>query len=543
VVSGTTNRLFDTSANTTVNGAVYNAGKKALSFTADGNGILEIRGRGTKKGHGIASKGAVTIAGGDIRVLEALSDGINAPSVTVTGGKFTSHSVGDGIQGDDSVSVTGGELAIVTTGDKAHGLKGDGDTAPVTVGGSASVGIWVYGAGSKCINAGGDATIEGIAALTLETTGASLDESTKWTASSCVKSDADVVIKGGTGTMKATGDGGKCVSADGDVLISGGNFVLNTSGSAFWDSYEADYSGVSCVKADGNITVSGGTITMKSEGGGGKCLSADADIVIDGGNISAVTTGGRLTHGSEDTSAKAIKADGDLTVNGGTIWISTAGSEAEGLESKNVLTINNGLIEIEANDDCVNATSQIVINGGTLFCNSSTNDGIDSNGTITITGGTVVTAGAQGAEEGFDCDNNTFKITGGVLVGLGGNSSTPTSSVCEQRVLICKPSSNATLFDLRSSDGRDVLTMKISDIKSYTQTPCILVSTPEFTNTSYTVYTGGSVSGGTAFHGLTTGGVYTPGTAATTVTLSSMVTTSGSTTGPGGGGGRQPGRP
>jgi len=85
--------------------------------------------------------------------------------------------------------------------------------------------------------------------------------------------------------------------------------------------------------------------------------------------------------------------------------------------------------------------------------------------------------------------------------------------------------------------------MKISDIKSYTQTPCILVSTPEFTNTSYTVYTGGSVSGGTAFHGLTTGGVYTPGTAAVTVTLSSMVTSSGSTTGPGGGGGKQPGRP
>jgi hypothetical protein len=536
LVTGTTNRLYDTADNASVNGAFY--AKKALTFSADGDGTLELRGRGTKKGHAIAAGGALTIAGGDIKVYEAASDGINAKSVVITGGSYTSYSVGDGIQGDDSVTVSGGTLAIVTTGNKAHGLKGDGKAAPVTISGGASVGIWTSGLGSKGINAGGAVTISG-GGINLVSQGGALDETTKWTGSAAIKSDTGVSITGGVLTMSAAGNGSKCISSDGDISISGGTIDLTTTGSAFWDSYEADYSSVSCIKADGSVIVSGGTLTMKSSGGGGKSISADLDITINApAVINATTTGGRLVRdANNDTSAKAIKADNNLTVNGGTIRISTAGSEAEGLEAKKILTINGGLIEIEANDDCINAANKIIVTGGTIFCNSSTNDGIDSNGTFEFSGGTIISAGAQGAEEGFDCDQSQFKITGGTLIGLGGSTSTPTTSVCTQRTLIYTPASTITTLNIRrTSDAKDLITLDISKIKSYTQRPCILVSSPDFTNTGYTIYTGGSVSGGTSFHGLVSGGTYSPGTTAATVTLSNMVTTSGSSSTPGGGG-------
>ena len=84
----------------------------------------------------------------------------------------------------------------------------------------------------------------------------------------------------------------------------------------------------------------------------------------------------------------------------------------------------------------MNASKSIVINGGNIYCYSSGNDGVDSNGTLTITGGTIVSIGTTSPEEGFDCDQNTFKITGGTILGIGGGTSTPTSSVCTQRTVI-----------------------------------------------------------------------------------------------------------
>lgn len=60
----------------------------------------------------------------------------------------------------------------------------------------------------------------------------------------------------------------------------------------------------------------------------------------------------------------------------------------------------------------------------------------------------------------------------------------------------------------------------------------LLYSSPSLASgVSYTVYKGGSYSGGSDFNGYYTGGSYTVGTAATTFASSSVVTTLGTTSG------------
>lgn len=340
-----------------------------------------------------------------------------------------------------------------------------------------------------------------------------------------------IEMTGGTVDINAIGDG---LDSEGYVTLSGGSLTVTTTGDAFYDTSDADISSAAGIKCDGNLTVSGGDIVITSSGSGGKGINADGRFTMSDGVVQVTTTGGKFVYRNDDTAAKAIKCDDEMTIDGGTIVIRTSGQEAEGLESKSNLVINNGSIDIEAYDDCINASNSIVINGGSVYCYSASNDGIDSNGTLTITGGTIVSVGTSAPEEGIDCDQNTFKITGGILLGIGGATSSPTSNACTQRSLIYSGSglSQNKVFNIASSDGKNVLTYIIP--RSLNSTT-ILFSSHELQNgTSYTISSGGSVSGGMSFHGLYNGATYSGGTNLSTFTVSSMVTTIGSS-GQGGG--------
>lgn len=219
-----------------------------------------------------------------------------------------------------------------------------------------------------------------------------------------------------------------------------------------------------------------------------------------------------------------------LTINGGTFEINS--SEGEGIESKSTLTINDGEFTINTADDGLNAGSALYINGGKLYVKSTTNDAIDSNGILTVTGGITVAIGASSPEAGFDCDNNTFKITGGTLLGIGGSTSQPSSTASTQRSVILGSYSSGNYINIQSADSVEALTFFIP--QSYTT---MLYSSAKLKpNTTYTVYTGGSVTNEVEFNGLVLSGEYSGGTAtSTSFTTSSMVTSVGGSTGPGGG--------
>jgi hypothetical protein len=478
--------VIDNTQNRLIDGTnyVYTGGEdmKAALFS---EGQLNFYGNGLlevrgKNKHAICSDDYIHIYNGNINIKEAASDGVHANDVVlISGGSINVRSAGDGIESEKDAV----EIAGGEIGVITTGEKGH-----------------------------------------------------------AVKSAGNTTVSGGNITLTVYGNGSKCFKTSGDMTISSGIIAINTAGNAFYE--DGDITSSAGIKCDGKLTVNGGDITIVSAGTGGKGISADGDIVINNGNITVTTTGGQYVYSRNyDTAAKAIKSDGNLTVNGGTIVIRTYGVEAEGLESKKTLTITGGDIDIAAYDDCINAAIHIQIDGGRIYCISAVNDAIDSNGTMTVTGGLVVVAGAANGEDGFDCDNNRFTITGGTLVGIGGATSNPTANYCTQRsVVFGSSTSNLSIVRIEAtSGGTEALTFHLP--RTYSKTTLLFSSSALEANTGYTIYTGGSIAGGTDFHGFYTGATYTRGTAAGTFTTTSMLSTVGSSSpggNPGGGGGGGP---
>ena len=83
----------------------------------------------------------------------------------------------------------------------------------------------------------------------------------------------------------------------------------------------------------------------------------------------------------------------------------------------------SGTLKItKATSDGIHANDGVYVDGGNNVAYGTINDAIDSNGILTITDGKVFAIGAKSQEEGFDCDNKTFKIMGGLLIGVGGGT-------------------------------------------------------------------------------------------------------------------------
>ena len=218
-----------------------------------------------------------------------------------------------------------------------------------------------------------------------------------------------------------------------------------------------------------------------------------------------------------------------MTINGGTFVINT--TEGEGIESKGIMTINDGTINIKAYDDGLNAIGHLYINGGNNYVYSTLNDAIDSNTGITVTGGRTIGIAVRTDEPdgSFDTDANLFKVTGGTILGLALNSSFPTESESTQNTVVFDGTSPNSLLNIQSEDGTEALTYLVP----YKVRTIIYSNTTLETGKTYNIYTGGSVSNGTEVNGLYTSGTYSGGTyTGDSFTVSNTVTQIGGELGP-----------
>ena len=250
----------------------------------------------------------------------------------------------------------------------------------------------------------------------------------------------NVYIEGGTIKINTSGIAAKGIKADGSIYVYDGTIDITTSGKGKWDSTDMETKAASCLNSDANTVISGGTLTLKSTGSGGKAINSDGTLTISGGTIVAATTGGLYyNNGSTEntnytgntdnvnssyySSPKGIKVDGAITISGGIISVSTAGRNAEGIESKSTISITNGQVTVNAYDDGINSAGDLTISGGYVYSRATNNDGIDSNGNTYIKGGLCYAIGANSPEVAFDANSEQQKklyVQGGTIIAVGG---------------------------------------------------------------------------------------------------------------------------
>ena len=349
-------------------------------------------------------------------------------------------------------------------------------------------------------------------------------------------------VGGGLIYSHVSSTAGKALSTDGCFDMSGGKLELGTTGGGMYDATLRDATASCCLKVDSLFHISGGTIVARSTGDGGKGISVDRTAVFDGGTVDVATSGGMYKYSRSYTcSPKGIKVDGNLTINGGVITVNVTGNseKSEGIESKADIVINGGEIRSTAYDDAVNAATGFTMNGGRLCCYASNNDGIDSNGPITINGGLALSSGSSTPEEAFDTDRSSdFHVNGGIMIGFSGGAIKPNTSDSRQNVVMYNNSGVAKdeVVSLCKSDGSTTLFSYVVPRSLGANGSVLIVSCPELANGSYVFKKGGRLSGySDSWEGWRGPGHLSNGTELKQFTVSSRLTSIGSSSGgPGG---------
>lgn len=239
-------------------------------------------------------------------------------------------------------------------------------------------------------------------------------------------------------------------SSEVEIIVLGNNSLSDSeqnNSDNFPDSADAE-SAVMKFKDGSNVTLSGsGTLNITVNGKNGIKSGATTDAEGE-----ASLTIKELTLSIDSPENDALNAEALLSIESGNITISAGddaihsdytlniGSETtspvilikncnEGIEAAEV-NIWSGDIKLHAIDDCLNAANSdlskydfsLNIYGGNLVMDTTGGDGIDSNGTITITGGNIVVWTANTADNQPLDSDGLMTITGGTVLAAGGSS-------------------------------------------------------------------------------------------------------------------------
>ena len=400
--------------------------KGGLNFM--GKGSLNLNG-GLK--HAIYSKQGITFSGGDVTIGYAASDAIHSKDyVRILNGNISIDSVlQDGVDADKGyIDIQGGNVYVSVHNKNRKGLQCD---STFTMSGGV-LDICLYGDQSKGIKSEDDIRITG-GTVTGVALGNAVIEEGDVSYCSLVKGDKNVFLSGVEMKFAHHGKGGRCISADGDITISGGDYQFETTGDG--EEYintvdSVDYYTARCLGADQNIYITKGTVNCISRGLGGKGMVSDLGMFLgeyegvnDSLTINILTEGGSVLNDVDEDKRngcpKALKSGKEFDVLSGNIYVKTHDMGGEGFECKDEMYIVGGNIILETYDDGINVERTLNIVNGDLYCCSENNDGIDSNGSIVISGGRVVSISKHEKDESFDVEQNRLFFYGGTAIGIG----------------------------------------------------------------------------------------------------------------------------
>lgn len=352
----------------------------------------------------------------------------------------------------------------------------------------------------------------------------------------------NVVVELAAGTTNTFTDSSTYSGWDEDVcaaIFSHDDLVIQGEGSLVVNgNYEDGIVG----KDDLKVTGGNLTITAKDDG-----LRGRDSVYITGGTLEISAGGDAIRSNNSDETGKGwikidagvlslsasddgVHAESSLEINGGTIDVKKS---YEGLEAAKI-TVNGGAISVVSSDDGLNAAGgndssspnygnysassagyELVINGGTLSVNSQ-GDGLDSNGPLTINGGTITVDGPTNAGNSALDAEGSVAYNGGsiVAVGASGMAVAPGTSSTGYSLSVFFTSTNAagTVLTVKDSSGNVIL--EHTSAKSFQHATLSSDSFAE--GKTYTLYLNGSEYATVTLSGKTTqlgsgGGMMGPG--------------------------------
>lgn len=388
------------------------------------------------------------IAGDGALVVNGVAaDGITSKDgLVIAGGDLTVTAADDGIRGKDHLVISAGAVTVEAGGD---GLRSDNEDVANEDGEALGV-VWIDG-GTIDVTAGVDA----------------------------IDAYRQVAIEGGALALAAEDDG---ITTEGVLHVSDGTVDISAS-------YEG---------------LEGGVIRLT--GGEGSIVASDDGINVNGGTDAAAGAGGGTMPGGgarpgrtqDDATTGDAAADSAATSDTATV------ATTDGATAATTVAMGPGGGMEQAAEG-----RYLEITGGTWVIDAD-GDGLDSNGTATMTGGTVVVSGPTNNGNGAIDVNGTFEITGGSLVAAGsaGMLVSPTATG-DQGVLTVSFASaiaEGTVITVSDSDGDHVASFTTSKISQ-----AVVLSVPGLVSgEEYTISTGASVDG-EEVSGLVVGGSATGG--------------------------------
>ncbi len=398
---------YDESQATSVNLSADSATVKGEGASADG-AVVTISAAGTYVISGSSSDCQILVAAGDEDKVQLVLDGVDASCTT---GPCIN------IENADKVFITLADDSQNELSDAGWTVTDESDEANATI----------YSTSDLTLNGAGELTVNA-------------------TTHHAISSKDDLVITDGTYAITAIDDG---LRGKDCVKIAGGNFIIDAGDDAIVSSNDTDEdrgfvlvdgatvgitAGDDGIQATRFIDLAGGTLDINA---GDDAIHSNLDLALNGADVT-INAGDDAFHGEFNV----LVEQGSLT----------AKSCYEGIEGESIL-IAGGDIAIYASDDTVNASmgstsaedetaqanetamgedpmtgmeeagfgnaGNVTIAGGksVLVCTQD-GDSLDSNGSLTMTGGIVLISGTQSKGNGALDYDTQATISGGTIVAI-----------------------------------------------------------------------------------------------------------------------------
>ena len=372
--------------------------------------------------HVLRGKDSVAILDGTF-VLTSQKDGIQASNtedstkgwVQIDGGNFTIQSSGDGIQAETNLSIYDGSFTITSGGGAVNGAdhtenrgggfgrpggnrpdSANGQTSPEMPSQPAEGGQTPSEMPSQ--PAEGGQTPSEMPSQPAEGEQSSSGNESDYSELIFDPDDFDDTSTDDSDTTVST----KGIKAGNALLIQQGTFVIDSADDAIHSNY--------------SVTIDGGSFQLSSGDDG---IHAEAYLNINGGTTTIAESYEGLEaaqiHISGGTTQVSSSDDG-LNATGGSSFELVDGllvlKDISSSDTEQTFGGRGGMFEVEDNCD-------ITISGGNLTVTTSNGDGIDSNGSLNVSGGTVLVFGSSSGGEGALDYTGSSSISGGTLVALG----------------------------------------------------------------------------------------------------------------------------